>query len=63
MYGFLGISAWQYAPYAFFNWSVPVVIIILAAAGKFTVMLKEDPTTVTASYEETYKDEPISEPA
>ena len=55
----LGVSAFAYIPFAFFNWSVPIVVIILAATGKFTVMLRDDPTTVTTSYEEMYKDSPL----
>jgi len=55
----LGVTAWQFAPFAFFNWLVPFVTIGLAFAGKYTRYLKDDPTTVTASYLEAFKDEPV----
>jgi len=61
MAGFLGVTAWQFAPFAFFNWLVPLVTIGLAFAGKYTRYLKDDPTTVTSSYLEAFKDEPIPE--
>jgi NhaC family Na+:H+ antiporter len=57
----LNVTAWQYGIFAFFNWSVPVIIIILAAIGKYTCKLKDDPKTVTTSYTETYKDHVIAE--
>ena len=58
---FLGVTAWQFAPFAFFNWLVPLVTIGLAMAGKYTRYLKDDPTTVTSAYEEAFKDEPVPE--
>jgi len=61
MAGFLGVTAWQFAPFAFFNWMVPLVTIGLAFAGKYTRYLKDDPTTVTASYLDAFKDEPLPE--
>lgn len=33
IYGTLGVAAWEYAPYAVLNYSVPVIAIILAATG------------------------------
>jgi NhaC family Na+:H+ antiporter len=61
MAGFLGVTAWQFAPFAFFNWLVPIVTIGLAMAGKYERFLKDDPTTVTSAYEEAFKDEPLPE--
>jgi NhaC family Na+:H+ antiporter len=61
MAGILGVTTWQYAPFAFFNWSVPVIIIILSAMGKFTYRLEDDPTTVTTAYRETYKEHEIAD--
>jgi len=33
IYGTLGVAAWEYAPFAILNFTVPVVAIILAATG------------------------------
>ena len=47
MAGFLGVSTFAYLPFAFFNWSVPIVIIILGAIGKFTRRIEDDPNSLT----------------
>ena len=59
MASFLGISAWQFAPYALFNWSAPIIIIGLAAIGKFTYKIKDDESSLTTAYIETYKNQPL----
>jgi NhaC family Na+:H+ antiporter len=46
MYGVLGISVMQYAPWAFFNYLMPLAVIIMTAAGLLTVKISDDPTTV-----------------
>lgn len=33
IYGVLGVAAWDYAPYAILNFTVPVIALILAATG------------------------------
>ena len=33
IYGTLGVAAWEYAPFAILNFTVPVIAIILAATG------------------------------
>jgi len=63
MASILGVTAFQYAPFAVLNWSVPIIIIVLAALGKFTYKLKDDPSGVTSAYEETFADETDAEGA
>jgi len=46
MAGFLGVATLSYLPFAIFNWSVPVVIIILGAIGKFSRKIEDDPGTI-----------------
>ena len=33
IYGTLGVAAWEYAPFAILNFTVPVIAVILAATG------------------------------
>ena len=47
MAGFLGVSTLAYLPFAFFNWSIPIIIIILGAIGKFTRKIEDDPGSIT----------------
>lgn len=42
MYGALGISAFEYAPYAIFNWLTPVMGILLTLLG-FTILTTKNP--------------------
>ena len=51
MLSILGVSALQYAPYAIFNWSVPLIVIALTAMGKLTCKIEDDPTTILATEE------------
>jgi NhaC family Na+:H+ antiporter len=46
MASFVGVSTFAYLPFAFFNWSVPIVIIVLGAIGKFTRKIEDDPGTI-----------------
>ena len=52
LYGVLGVSAWEYAPYAFFNYLTPLVIIVFAYLGIFMYKIKDDPTTVIGAVAE-----------
>jgi len=49
MFSILGVSAIQYAPYAIFNWSVPLIVIIMTALGKLTCKIEDDPNTVLST--------------
>jgi NhaC family Na+:H+ antiporter len=44
--GVLGISTLRYAPWAFFNYLMPLGVIIMTAAGLLTVKIEDDPGTV-----------------
>lgn len=46
LYGVLGVTAWEYAPYAFFNYLMPLVVVIFGFLGLFIYKIKDDPTTV-----------------
>ncbi|MDR7857375.1 Na+/H+ antiporter NhaC [Tissierella sp.] len=46
LYGVLGVTAWEYARYAFFNYLTPLIIVIFAFTGLFIYKIKDDPTTV-----------------
>ena len=48
MSGVLGISVMQYAPWAFFNYLMPLAVIIMTTAGLLTVKISDDPDTVIA---------------
>ena len=45
----LGVSALQFAPWAFFNYITPVVVFIMTAAGLLTVKAEEDPNSIHES--------------
>jgi NhaC family Na+:H+ antiporter len=49
MSGVLGISVMHYAPWAFFNYLMPLAVIIMTAAGLLTVKISDEPGTVIAS--------------
>ena len=51
MSGVLGISPLQYAPWAFFNYLMPLAVIIMTAVGLLTVKISDDPSTVIAAEE------------
>jgi NhaC family Na+:H+ antiporter len=48
MTGVLGISTLQYAPWAFFNYLMPLAVIIMTAIGFLTVKTSDDPDTIIA---------------
>lgn len=46
MYSVLGVSALQYAPFAFFNYLTPLVVITFAYLNIATPKIEDDPDTV-----------------
>ncbi len=46
LYGVLGVSTWEYARYAVFNYMMPLVVVIFGFIGLFIYNLKDDPDTV-----------------
>ena len=48
MSGVLGIGVMQYAPWAFFNYLMPLAVIIMTSVGLLTVKISDDPDTVIA---------------
>jgi NhaC family Na+:H+ antiporter len=46
MSGVLGISTLQYAPWAFFNYLMPLGVLVMTALGMLTVKISDDPDTV-----------------
>lgn len=46
LYGVLGVSAWEYAKYAVFNYMMPLVVIIFGFLGLFVYKIQDDPDTV-----------------
>ncbi|MDR2097553.1 MAG: Na+/H+ antiporter NhaC [Spirochaetaceae bacterium] len=48
IYGVLGVGALSYAPWAFFNYLMPLAVIIMTALGMLTVKVEDDPATVIA---------------
>jgi NhaC family Na+:H+ antiporter len=46
MASILGVSTIQYAPYALFNWLMPLTVIVMTAIGRLTVKIEDDPGTV-----------------
>lgn len=49
MYGVLGVSAWEYAKYAVFNYTMPLVVIVFGFLGLFVYKIEDDPSTVIDS--------------
>jgi NhaC family Na+:H+ antiporter len=52
LYGVLGVSAWEYAPFAFFNYLMPLIVVVFAYLGLFVYKIKDDPSTVIGAKEE-----------
>jgi NhaC family Na+:H+ antiporter len=52
LYGVLGVTAWEYARYAVFNYITPIIVVIFAFAGLFAYKIKDDPSTVIKTAEE-----------
>jgi NhaC family Na+:H+ antiporter len=48
MSGVLGISTLSYAPWAFFNYLMPLGVVIMTALGAITVRISDDPDTIIA---------------
>lgn len=48
----LGVSTFDYAPYAFLNYLVPIIVIAMTAMGKLTCRIEDDPSTVVNAIEE-----------
>jgi NhaC family Na+:H+ antiporter len=48
MSGVLGISTLSYAPWAFFNYLMPIGALLMTAFGLLTVKISDDPDTVIA---------------
>ncbi|MDD2447377.1 MAG: Na+/H+ antiporter NhaC [Tissierellia bacterium] len=44
--GILGVSTWEYARYAVFNYLTPIVVIIFGFTGLFIYKISDDPSTV-----------------
>jgi NhaC family Na+:H+ antiporter len=49
MTGVLGISTLQYAPWAFFNYLMPLGVFVMTAIGLLTVKISDDPDTIIAT--------------
>ncbi|MDL2214017.1 Na+/H+ antiporter NhaC [Clostridia bacterium OttesenSCG-928-O13] len=45
----LGVSTYEYFGYAFFNYLMPIAVIIMTAVGLLTVKISDDPDTVLAA--------------
>ena len=48
MFSVLGVSAFEYAPWAILNYLTPLTVIVLTALGsKFIIVrIEDDPTTI-----------------
>lgn len=46
LFGVLGVTAWDYAPYAIFNYMMPLIVVVFGFVGLFVYKLKDDPDTV-----------------
>jgi NhaC family Na+:H+ antiporter len=46
LFGVLGVTAWEYAPYAIFNYMMPLIVVVFGFLGLFVYKLKDDPDTV-----------------
>lgn len=45
-YGVLGISAWEYAKYAVFNYTMPIIVVLFGFLGLFIYKIDDDPDTI-----------------
>jgi NhaC family Na+:H+ antiporter len=45
----LGVSTLAYAPWAFFNYIMPITVLVMTMVGLLTVKITDDPGTVIAS--------------
>lgn len=46
LYGVLGVTAWEYARYAVFNYMMPIIVVVFGFLGLFIYKLSDDPDTV-----------------
>ncbi len=46
LYGVLGVTAWEYARYAIFNYTMPLVVVVFGFLGLFVYKLEDDPGTI-----------------
>jgi len=61
MLSVLGVSTFQYAPYAVFNYLTPLVTLALAYLGVTVAFRKDDPTTIVGvTAEEVAQERPTS---
>lgn len=62
IYGTLGVAAWEYAPFAILNFTVPVIAIILAATGIGIARIssEERDAYIAEHYPEEVKEEPVT---
>jgi len=44
--GVLGVSTFEYAPYAIFNYTMPIVVIVMSYLGLLVAKIEDDPETV-----------------
>lgn len=51
LYGVLGVRTLEYAPFALFNYLMPLVVVIFALAGLFIYKAADDPDTIVGSAE------------
>jgi len=49
LYGVLGVTAWEYARYAVFNYMMPLIVVTFGFLGLFVYKLADDPDTVIGS--------------
>lgn len=52
LFGVLGVTAWEYVPYAIFNYTMPLVVVIFGFLGLYMYKLEDDPDTVIGEIEE-----------
>lgn len=52
LFGVLGVTAWEYVPYAVFNYTMPLVVVIFGFLGLYMYKLEDDPSTVVGVIEE-----------
>lgn len=51
MYSVLGVTAFEYAPFAIFNYLMPIVVVIFGFMGLYIYKIKDDPHTVIGTIE------------
>lgn len=46
LFGVLGVTAWEYVPYAVFNYMMPLIVVVFGFLGLYMYKLEDDPDTV-----------------